>query len=60
QESIAGICDDTGRILGLMPHPERHIDVSQHPRRHNENKQNTEGDGLLIFRNGVEYAKKNL
>ncbi|MBU0502846.1 MAG: phosphoribosylformylglycinamidine synthase I [Candidatus Omnitrophota bacterium] len=60
QENIAGICDDTGRILGLMPHPERHIDVSQHPRRHNENKQNTEGDGLLIFRNGVEYAKKNL
>ncbi|MFH1396980.1 MAG: phosphoribosylformylglycinamidine synthase I [Candidatus Omnitrophota bacterium] len=60
QESIAGICDDTGRILGLMPHPERHIDVFQHPRRSSENKQKTEGDGLLIFRNGVEYARRNL
>ncbi len=60
QDSIAGICDDTGRILGLMPHPERHIELSQHPRRHSENKQKTEGDGLLIFRNGVEYARRNL
>lgn len=60
QDSIAGICDDTGRILGLMPHPERHIELSQHPRRHSENKQKTEGDGLLIFKNGVEYARRNL
>ena len=58
-EGIAGICDETGRILGLMPHPERHIAVSQHPRW--EKKQGGgEGDGLQIFRNGVEYAKKNL
>ncbi|MFH1199084.1 MAG: phosphoribosylformylglycinamidine synthase I [Candidatus Omnitrophota bacterium] len=32
QENIAGICDETGRILGLMPHPERHIYKQQHPR----------------------------
>ena len=31
EDNIAGICDETGRILGLMPHPERHIEVSQHP-----------------------------
>jgi phosphoribosylformylglycinamidine synthase subunit PurQ / glutaminase len=31
-ENIAGICDPTGRILGLMPHPERHIGRFQHPR----------------------------
>jgi len=28
----AGVCDVTGRVLGLMPHPERHIDPTQHPR----------------------------
>ena len=60
QENIAGICDGTGRILGLMPHPERHILNSQHPRwtagaRH---LRSGEADGMLIFRNGVEYARK--
>ena len=54
-DNIAGICDATGRIMGLMPHPERHIEVSQHPRWP---KAKREGDGLAIFRNGVEYAKK--
>ncbi|MDD5729752.1 MAG: phosphoribosylformylglycinamidine synthase I [Candidatus Omnitrophica bacterium] len=59
QENIAGICDQTGRILGLMPHPERHMDTLQHPRWHLE-KGKKEGDGILIFKNGVEYAKRNL
>lgn len=53
--NIAGICDPTGRILGLMPHPERHIEYSQHPRWHKEKA----GDGLLILKNGVEYVRKN-
>ena len=30
--NVAGVCDDTGRVLGLMPHPERYIDPTQHPR----------------------------
>lgn len=58
-ENIAGICDPTGRIFGLMPHPERHIDRYQHPcwtRR----KTKEEGDGFAIFRNGVAFAKKHL
>ncbi len=58
-ENIAGICDNTGRIFGLMPHPERHIFGYQHPRWTRE-KRAPEGDGLAIFRNGVEYIKKNL
>lgn len=58
-ENIAGICDETGRIFGLMPHPERHMDFFQHP-RWTGLKIKKEGDGLQIFRNGVEYAKKNL
>jgi len=56
-DNIAGICDETGRILGLMPHPERHIVVTQHPRRQQAGK---EGGGLSIFKNGVEYARKYL
>lgn len=65
-DNIAGISDETGRIFGLMPHPERHITVSQHPRWLTLiNKKKSlplmePGDGLQIFRNGVEYVKKHL
>lgn len=31
-DDIAGICDSTGRVLGLMPHPERFVQTLQHPR----------------------------
>ncbi len=58
-EHIAGICDETGRVLGLMPHPERHIFNHQHPRWTN-GKPKKYGDGLSIFKSGVEYIKKNL
>jgi phosphoribosylformylglycinamidine synthase I len=59
-DHIAGICDETGRILGLMPHPERHREVFQHPRWTRMKTRPAEGDGLQLFRNGVEYVKKNL
>jgi len=59
-DNIAGICDPTGRIFGLMPHPERHIQFTQHPRWTRMDTQVKEGDGLQIFRNAVEYAKKEL
>ncbi|MDD4980635.1 MAG: phosphoribosylformylglycinamidine synthase I [Candidatus Omnitrophica bacterium] len=59
QDNIAGIIDDSGRILGLMPHPERHIEAFQHPRKWQTAKKKSEGDGLQIFRNGVEYIRKN-
>ncbi len=58
-DNIAGICDETGRILGLMPHPERHIEVSQHP-RWTGSRNKKEGDGIEILKNGVEYARKYL
>jgi len=58
-DNIAGICDATGRIFGLMPHPERHIDILQHP-RWASSKNNKQGDGFQIFKNGVEYAKRIL
>jgi phosphoribosylformylglycinamidine synthase subunit PurQ / glutaminase len=56
-DDIAGICDETGRILGLMPHPERHMEVLQNPKWFNL-KNKKQGDGLIIFKNGVEYARK--
>jgi phosphoribosylformylglycinamidine synthase subunit PurQ / glutaminase len=58
-ENIAGICDRTGRIFGLMPHPERHISFLQHP-RWTRNKSRLKGDGFAIFKNGVDFAKKYL
>lgn len=64
QENIAGICDESGRVLGLMPHPERHIGNLQHPRwtglrsKSRNHLPIGEGDGLQIFKNGVEYARK--
>jgi phosphoribosylformylglycinamidine synthase I len=54
QADVAGVCDATGRVLGLMPHPERHIDPTQHP-RWTRGEANRTGDGLQVFRNAVEY-----
>jgi phosphoribosylformylglycinamidine synthase I len=51
---IAGICDVTGRVFGLMPHPERHIDPTQHP-RWTRGESRGVGDGLQIFVNAVRY-----
>ena len=56
---IAGICDSTGRILGMMPHPERFLTRFHHPRWTRESLPD-EGDGLAIFRNAVNYAAQNL
>ncbi len=52
--NVAGICDASGRVLGLMPHPERHIDRTQHP-RWTRGEGGAEGDGLAVFRNAVGY-----
>jgi phosphoribosylformylglycinamidine synthase len=51
-DDIAGICDATGRVLGLMPHPERHVLGTQHPRWTRDGEK-PEGDGMQIFRNAV-------
>ena len=51
---IAGLCDATGRVLGLMPHPERHVLPTQHP-QWTRNGLAAEGEGLALFRNAVRY-----
>jgi len=56
-DHIAGICDATGRILGLMPHPERHALGRQHPRWTREGLRD-EGDGMAVFRSAVNYFRR--
>ena len=58
-DDIAGICDPSGRIFGLMPHPEAFVDRTNHPRWTRENLPE-EGQGLRVFRNAVEYARQHL
>jgi len=55
-EDIAGICDASGRVFGLMPHPEDHIRGTQHPQWTRLGAREY-GDGFQIFRNAVEWAK---
>jgi phosphoribosylformylglycinamidine synthase len=66
---IAGVCDASGRVLGLMPHPEAGISSFQHPlwtsekdrwRRRGEPYQEQEGSGLAIFSRAVEYLQETL
>ncbi len=58
-EDIAGITDDTGRILGIMPHPERHFIFENHPQWTRLTKKSDLGDGAKIFENGVNFIKNN-
>ncbi len=51
---VAGMCDESGRVFGLMPHPERFVDWMQHPRWTREPARPA-GDGLRIFQNAVRY-----
>jgi phosphoribosylformylglycinamidine synthase len=51
---VAGVCDTTGRVLGLMPHPERHLDPTHHP-RWTRGEAGPVGDGLQVFTNAVRY-----
>ncbi|MBN2062389.1 MAG: phosphoribosylformylglycinamidine synthase I [Deltaproteobacteria bacterium] len=66
---IAGICDPTGRVFGLMPHPEAFHDFTNHPewvrekeklKREGKKIPNREGEGIKIFRNAVEYIKTSI
>lgn len=52
--NVAGVCDATGRVFGLMPHPERYLDPTQHPRWTREPAQPT-GDGAALFQNAVRF-----
>lgn len=51
---IAGLCDPTGRIFGLMPHPDRHFDHGQHPQWTRRSSAGP-ADGLKVFLNAVKH-----
>ena len=55
-DSIAGICDSSGRVFGLMPHPERHLISLQNPHWTREELKR-HGDGFKIFLNAINYFK---
>jgi len=57
--AIAGLCDSTGRLMGLMPHPEAFVHYTQHPRWTREALPEA-GAGLILYKNAAEYVRKNL
>ena len=60
---IAGICDSTGRIFGLMPHPEAFLSPFNAPDWQSqklEGRLPEWGEGKVIFDNAVKFAAENL
>lgn len=56
--AVAGLCDETGRVFGLMPHPERHVRAGQHPAWGRLGlAANDPGPGLAVFVNAVKAAR---
>ena len=58
--AIAGVCDASGRLFGLMPHPEAYTHRTHHPRWTREPQLPEEGMGLWLYRNAVEFVKTEL
>ena len=65
-QDIAGICDPTGRVFGLMPHPEAFNHFTNHPNWTNQREAlsrqgktpvSQDGEGIRIFQNAVEYLR---
>jgi len=53
EADVAGACDATGRVFGLMPHPERFVVATQHPAWHGRLDPDQPGAGLAMFINAV-------
>ena len=51
----AALCNASGTVMGLMPHPEAFHDPTNHPRWTRETV--SEGEGLRLFRNAYEYLR---
>ncbi|HIC92254.1 MAG TPA: phosphoribosylformylglycinamidine synthase subunit PurQ [Syntrophaceae bacterium] len=58
-DAIAGICDESGRLFGMMPHPEAYLYYTNHPRWTRE-RLPEEGEGILFFRNAITYIRETL
>ena len=55
QHDVAGVCDPSGVVLGLMPHPENHVLARQHP---HATRGTGRGLGIGLFQNGVTHASR--
>jgi phosphoribosylformylglycinamidine synthase len=58
-DAIAGLCDETGRIFGLMPHPEAFTHYTNYPHWQRFKNMPEEGQGVALFRNAHNYLKKH-
>jgi phosphoribosylformylglycinamidine synthase len=58
--AIGGLCDETGRLFGLMPHPEAYVHRTQHPRWTRCDDLPEEGMGLWLYQNAVKFIRENL
>ena len=60
-ERLAGLCDTTGRIFGLMPHPEAFVRWTAHPEwTASPGRASAPGQGLAIFENAFQEAARAL
>ena len=59
-DDIAALTDSTGRVMGMMPHPERFVRWTQHPRWTRLKQKDGTPDGMTIFNNAVNYVRTNL
>jgi phosphoribosylformylglycinamidine synthase len=58
--AIAALCDETGRLFGLMPHPEAYTHRTHHPRWTREPELPEEGMGLRLYRNAIDFIHEEL
>jgi phosphoribosylformylglycinamidine synthase I len=54
-DDVAGVCDASGLVFGLMPHPERFVDAIQHPAWGRRGAMGV-GQGLAVFENAVRHV----
>jgi len=59
-KDIAAICDPTGRIFGLMPHPEAFNHFTNHPNWTRQDNKPEEGAGIKLFKNAFNHITKKL
>ncbi|HWE96404.1 MAG TPA: phosphoribosylformylglycinamidine synthase I [Tepidisphaeraceae bacterium] len=56
-DDIAGVCDASGLVFGLMPHPERYVDPTQHPSWTRTRPLPARGRGLQVFQNAIAHVR---
>lgn len=59
-QAIAGLCDQSGRLFGLMPHPEAYVHRTHHPRWTREEDLPEEGMGLWLYQNAIRFIREEL